>query len=199
MKRMPTRKSAIEKRNTIIEKGFALICYKGYHNITTNDIAKAAGVSVGIIYQYFDDKKDILIEGVKNHINSVLYPTTNILEEKILTEKNAKNIISNAIDIFIKTHTMSKKAHEELISLSHQDKEIEKLFKKAELEISDKIVDFFERSNLNLKNAEEKAHIIVGLIENLSHEIVYHKHKKMNYDVMKNEVINVIMNIIKYA
>ena len=49
--RMPTQKRSIEKRNKIIEKGFELICEQGYHNISTPDIAKAANVSTGIIYQ----------------------------------------------------------------------------------------------------------------------------------------------------
>ena len=38
------------------------MCNKGYYNISTPDIAKEANVSTGIIYQYFNDKKDIFIE-----------------------------------------------------------------------------------------------------------------------------------------
>ena len=65
--RMPTQKRSIEKRNKIIEKGFELMCEKGFYNTTTTDIAEYAGVSIGIIYQYFNDKKDIFLEGVKNY------------------------------------------------------------------------------------------------------------------------------------
>ncbi|MCQ2969734.1 MAG: TetR/AcrR family transcriptional regulator, partial [Clostridium sp.] len=70
--RMPTQKRGIEKRNKIIEAGFKVICDKGYYNITTNDIAQEAGVSVGIIYQYFNDKKEIFIEGIKNYSKSIM-------------------------------------------------------------------------------------------------------------------------------
>ena len=35
------------------------MCNKGYHNVSCVDIAKYAGVSTGLIYQYFTDKKDI--------------------------------------------------------------------------------------------------------------------------------------------
>ena len=59
--RIPTQKRSIEKRNKIIEKGFELMCNKGYHNVSTPDIANAANVSTGIIYQYFNDKKYIFI------------------------------------------------------------------------------------------------------------------------------------------
>ena len=57
--REPIKKSSIEKKNKIIEKGFELICNNGYYNVNCCDIAKYSGVSTGIIYQYFKDKKDI--------------------------------------------------------------------------------------------------------------------------------------------
>ena len=37
--RIPTQKRSIEKRNKIIKMGFDLMCYKGYHNISTTEIA----------------------------------------------------------------------------------------------------------------------------------------------------------------
>ena len=48
--REPRQQRSIEKKNKIIEVGFGLMCDQGYHRTTTTDIAKAAGVSTGIIY-----------------------------------------------------------------------------------------------------------------------------------------------------
>ena len=195
-KRIPTQKRSIEKRNKIIKKGFELICKQGYYNTTTNEIASYANVSVGIIYQYFDDKKDILIEGIKNYINNILYPTTIILEKENLNNKNIKETIENIIDNFIKTHTISKNAHEEILAMTHQDKDVANIFKNAELKITDKIVTILKNNEIKTDNLEEKVHIIIGIIENFCHEVVYHKHKKLNYDNMKNEVIKIISDII---
>ncbi|NLC47867.1 MAG: TetR/AcrR family transcriptional regulator, partial [Tenericutes bacterium] len=72
--REPIQKRSIEKKEKIIESGFNLICEKGYHNTNTAEIAKNAGVSTGIIYQYFKDKHDILIEGMKLYSSSIFYP-----------------------------------------------------------------------------------------------------------------------------
>ena len=80
--RVPTQKRSIEKRNRIIEKGFELMCEKGYYNVSTPDIAEAAEVSTGIIYQYFNDKKDIFIEGVKNYANTIMFPMLTIFESE---------------------------------------------------------------------------------------------------------------------
>lgn len=195
--RIPTQKRSIEKRNKIIEKGFKLMCEKGYYNTNTTEIAKYADVSTGIIYQYFNDKKDIFLEGVKNYSDSILYPMINILEEKSMDINNLDKIIEDVIDKFITKHTISKKAHEELMAMSHLDEDISNIFKESEIEMTEKIVSLLKENNIILENEEEKVHIIIGIVDNLCHEIVYHNHKKLNYDIMKKEVIKIILNILK--
>ena len=195
--RIPTQKRSIEKRNKIIEKGFKLMCEKGYYNTNTTEIAKYADVSTGIIYQYFNDKKDIFLEGVKNYSNSILYPMINILEEKSMDINNLDKIIEDVIDKFITKHTISKKAHEELMAMSHLDEDISNVFKESEIEMTEKIVSLLKENNIILENEEEKVHIIIGIVDNLCHEIVYHNHKKLNYDIMKKEVIKIILSILK--
>lgn len=195
--RIPTQKRSIEKRNKIIEKGFKLMCEKGYYNTNTTEIAKYADVSTGIIYQYFNDKKDIFLEGVKNYSNSILYPMINILEEKSMNINNLDKIIEDVINKFITKHTISKKAHEELMAMSHLDEDISNIFKDSEIEMTEKIVSLLKENNIILENEEEKVHIIIGIVDNLCHEIVYHNHKKLNYDIMKKEVIKIILNILK--
>jgi AcrR family transcriptional regulator len=195
--RIPTQKRSIEKRNRIIEKGFELMCENGYYNTTIPDIAKAADVSVGIIYQYFNDKKDIFIEGVNNYSNNIMYPMLNILETKEIKITDLRSIMEGMIDNFIKTHTITKKAHEELMAMSHLDEDVADIFKNSELKMTEKIVSLLENNNIHPTNAREKVHIAVGLIDNLCHEIVYHKHESFDYELMKEEVINIIVNILK--
>lgn len=198
--RMPTQKRSIEKRNKIIEKGFYLMCEEGYYNTNTTQIAEYAGVSTGIIYQYFNDKKDIFIEGVKNYSDKIMFPMLNVLETQKLDLNNIpsmKKILHNIIDKFIENHTISKKAHEELIAMSHLDDDVATIFKNSEINMTKRIVALLEENNIFIDNAIEKIHIIIGIIDNLCHEIVYHKHKIINYDIMTDEVINIIIMLLK--
>ena len=195
--RMPTQKRSIEKRNRIIEKGFELMCEKGYYNVSTPDIAEAAEVSTGIIYQYFNDKKDIFIEGVKNYSNSIMFPMHLVLENEDLKIDNIETVVKRMIEAYIKSHTISKKAHEELMAMSHLDEDVSNIFKNSELELTNKIVSIIKNNNIKIKNPIEKIHIAIGIIENLCHELVYHKHKDLNYNVMQDEVIKIITNILK--
>ena len=195
--RVPTQKRSIEKRNRIIEKGFELMCEKGYYNVSTPDIAEVAEVSTGIIYQYFNDKKDIFIEGVKNYANTIMFPMLTVLESENIQIENIEQLLENMIDAYIKNHTISKKAHEELMAMSHLDDDVALIFKESEFDLTNKIVKILENNNIKLENPIEKMHIVIGIIENLCHEIVYHKHSKINYDSMKDEVIKMIVPILK--
>ena len=194
--RIPTQKRSIEKRNKIIEKGFELICEKGYHNISTPDIAEASGVSTGIIYQYFTDKKEIFLEGIRNYSNNIMFPMMNLLEEENIKIDNLEELLKKMIDSFIKSHTISKKAHEELMAMSHLDNEVANIFKETEFELTNIIVRILEDNNIKVKNSTEKIHIAVGIIENLCHEVVYHKHHKIDYEIMEDEVIKIIIDLL---
>lgn len=195
--RIPTQKRSIEKRNKIIEKGFELICKNGYYKTNTIDIAEYAGVSTGIIYQYFNDKKEIFLEGMKMYSDSIMFPLINILDNKKFDIDNFDKVLDNVINEFIKSHKVSKKAHEEMMALSHLDDDIASIFHEKEIEFTNKIVSILKYNNFNTENIEEKVHIVIGLVDNLCHEIVYHKHNTINYDTMKKEVIKAVINILK--
>lgn len=55
--RIPKQKRSIEIKNKIKRTAQELFSEKGYYNTSSNDIVKAAGVSIGAFYSYFKDKK----------------------------------------------------------------------------------------------------------------------------------------------
>lgn len=194
--REPIKKTSIAKKEKIIEKGFELMCNKGYHNVTCVDIARYAGVSTGIIYQYFKDKRDIFISGTKDYANKIMFPMLDIIVNKKIDKNNLKEILSKMIDSFIKTHTIKKEAHEELMAMTNLDDEIAKIFIESELRMTKQISEVLIKNEFDETNIEEKVHIAINMIDNYCHEVVYHKHKDLNYDAMKEEILNIIVNIL---
>ena len=59
--RQPIQQRSIDKKERIIKAAYELFSSEGYHGTITSDIAKKAGVSTGIVYGYFKDKRDILV------------------------------------------------------------------------------------------------------------------------------------------
>ena len=191
--REPKQQRAIEKKDKIIEAGFNLICKNGYHNTNTMEIAKAAGVSTGIVYQYFKDKYDILILGLEKYGDSIFFPMLN----KSISYTDFDSFIKGIIKHYISNHKVSNIAHEEIMSMVHSDKKVAEYYYKRELEMTNSIKDILISNGFIDINLYEKVHIMMGLIDNLCHEIIYHKHDDMNYDIMTNLVTENIKNLFK--
>ncbi|MBQ2640286.1 MAG: TetR/AcrR family transcriptional regulator [Bacilli bacterium] len=194
--REPKQKRAIEKKEKIIKAGFNLICKNGYYNTNTAEIAKAAGVSTGIIYQYFKDKYDILILGLEKYGDDIFFP---MLKNKSIefNKKDFNDVIKNMIEYYISNHKVSNVAHEEIMSMVHSDKKVADYYYKRELEMTNSIKELLISNGFKDDNLYEKVHIMVGLIDNLCHEVIFHKHNDMDYDVMMNLVIDNINNLFK--
>ena len=195
--RMPVQKRSVEKRERIVRNGFELMCNNGYFNTTTSDIAKYVGVSTGIIYQYFNDKKEIFIEGFSKYSDDIMFPILDILKNNTIKLDNMEKLLNEMLNVFIEKHTLSKRAHEEMLALAHLDEDIDKIFLEQEVEATKAVTNVLRENGIGGEGLEERVHIIIGIVENYCHEIVYHKHNILNYDVMKNEVINVICHMLK--
>lgn len=194
--RKPTQKRAVEKRDRIIKYGFELICKNGFHNTDSVQIAKYADVSTGTIYQYFTDKKDIFLQGLKIYAEDLIFPINNIKCEKIDKEK-LPDVLKKIIQSSIKTHRISESAHEEIVAMQHTDKEVSTIFKELELKATESLVEFLKKNNIAVNNIYEKAHLIIKWIDDLCHEIAFHKHKNMDYDKMTDLVIYSIINLLE--
>ena len=57
----PIQKRSIETRNKLMKTAIKLYADKGYHNVTVDEVASSAGLSTGVAYRYFKNKKDLLM------------------------------------------------------------------------------------------------------------------------------------------
>ena len=194
--REPKQKRAVEKKERIIDAGFDLICKNGYHNTNTAEIAKAAGVSTGIVYQYFKDKYDIFFEGLQRHGDEIFFPMLKMnIDNFSIT--NLKKSLDAMINKYISDHRLSETAHEEITAMIHTNKDVADYYYKKELFMTERIKSILLKNNFKDNNLSEKVHIMIGLIDNLCHEVTYHKHESMDYTAMQNIVIDCIDNLFK--
>ncbi len=193
--RKPVQKRAIEKKQKILKCGFNLICEKGYHNVDCIEIAKASGVSTGTVYQYFEDKRDIFLQGLKNYSDSLLFPVLEYKNKAIKPDGLSlffKKIIKNNVEV----HSLFQSAHEEIMAMSNSEPEVSKVFQDFEIEATNVLVDILKNNNFNTKDIYEKTHLIIGWMDSLCHELAYHKHSDLNYKRMTDIVVNSIIQLI---
>ena len=84
---MPRSKEQFEEmrgktRRVILENALKLFATKGYHGTSINDIAKAAGISKGLAYNYFDSKQE-LMEALFEQMLSIGKEFEEILESSL--------------------------------------------------------------------------------------------------------------------
>lgn len=88
----------VEKRRAqFIEAAIELFGQRGYHVTTIRDIAQAAGVSIGLIYQYVEDKEDILFLALMQVLDQYINEIPPVVEQ---AEGPLQKIIA-AVDAYI--------------------------------------------------------------------------------------------------
>lgn len=211
---IPKQKRSIEKRNKIITAGFKLFAEKGFYNVTADEIAKEAGVSTGIAYRYFEDKKDILIESIKYYLNNINY-NWEISEIDFSSETDTKKFLNTILDEFIKVHKKNIAIHEQFEIMRRADKDVGKLYEEfIELSIN-KVTKFFKNyknSKCNCKPSDDKQEdtyskiadhaydkilYIIKEIENFCHMYVIEFNEKADYNFLRNLCINNCYNVLK--
>ena len=194
--REPRQERSIEKKNRIIEAGYQLFSEVGYYGTNTAEIAKCAGVSTGIVYGYFQDKRDILISVLEVYVNKVFDPFLKMFD-KLSLPIDFDSLITKIIQQAISTHKNNRKIHEALHSLAGSDEAVGAQFIALEDAITLKIAEKFELLGLKVENAVEKIHLAMDIIQSFSHEYVFDKHEYIDYFVMKEMVINIVKGLVK--
>ncbi|MFL0251296.1 TetR/AcrR family transcriptional regulator [Clostridium neuense] len=195
--REPKQKRSIEKKERILSAAQNLFMEKGYFDMTTVEIAKAAGLSTGTVYAYFKDKKDILLECLSNNGSVYINQITDELS-KFPQDKNLFNTIKNILKIFIQLHTTyPKKYHDELMSLVYTDEDIMKYFKHMKTVLMNAVLTQLKNSGIKLIHEKEQSFLMYSLIENIEDELVFHINPELNKDVLLDECTRVIVAMLQ--
>ena len=181
----------------IIKASYTLFCERGYYKTNTAEIAKMAGVSTGIVYSYFQDKKDILIEVVKLYIsrlNEQFQPILAFLDH----ERDLVFAITKFIDAAISSHQMNRDAHNEFLALALLNADIQNLFNLFEEEILNILfVKIKKSSSTTDELLLEKLRISYGIIENICHSYIFSKIRKDELEQMKTICISLIVELLQ--
>lgn len=192
--RQPKKTNSIKKKNKIIQAGLEVFGTNGYYKTTTVDIARKAGVSTGIVYSYFIDKKDIFLQALKLYFDKIYEPIINKLRDLKIT--NLEETIDEIIEFAIQSHKDDLSAHEEMIAMSHLDEDVHKVFICAENKMAEQILICLQNNNIFYDNLKEKIHILYNLVETLCHEYFYHRHDYINYNQMIKETKKLILALL---
>ena len=193
--REPKQERSIEKKNRIVQAGFELFSQVGYYNTNTAEIAKRAGVSTGIVYGYFKDKRDILLDVLEIYVKEAFAPVLDMISN-LTAPVNFEGTIGHVLESAINIHTKYANIHEALHSLSHTDEAVNNKFISLEDEITLAIANKLADLGVKKENLTERIHFAMDIVQSFSHEYVYDHHTYID-DAMSKIVQNTLVALFE--
>ncbi|MGM0622204.1 MAG: TetR/AcrR family transcriptional regulator, partial [Bacteroidota bacterium] len=84
-----------QKKQLILDTALELFAENGFHATSMSQIAKKAGVSKGLAYNYFESKQDILDEIIKTGFDSI-YSNFDLNHDGVLTREEFEHFIRSS-------------------------------------------------------------------------------------------------------
>lgn len=161
------------KRELIIEAAEKIFSQKGFFQAKVEEIAAAAGVGKGTVYEYFSSKEEVFMEMIKeitkdidlDYLNSSHFPSS--------TEK-IREIMKEHLNFMLKHQNMARVMMQEHITmtdqiLQHMKKTREDKLKSLENIIVEGVGNGEFRQDIN---STVTAHLIFGATISLSGDII---------------------------
>jgi AcrR family transcriptional regulator len=122
--REPKQARSIQMKEKILDTAYGLFCQKGYYNTSTNEIARAAGVSIGSLYSYFADKDTIFMEILERYHQDFIKANSKLTENVDFARKDLRVWLRGLIDSLIGMHEIGKELNHELKILCYTKPEV---------------------------------------------------------------------------
>lgn len=108
--RRPKQERSIQKVDFIVEAATRILSEYGYAALTTNEVARIAGVSIGSVYEYFRSKDDIVAVIVDRHLTSAEISVGNF-DFQGAQSWSLEQIVSSLVSGFLDLHRDDPRLH----------------------------------------------------------------------------------------
>lgn len=90
-----------ESRQRILDAALEVFAEQGYHSATVDAIAKTAGISKGLMYNYFKSKEEVLNELMIGMMDALMCEYMPLKPDKKFTRDDIVNFINVGIDLVL--------------------------------------------------------------------------------------------------
>lgn len=198
LKHEPKQTRSQKMKQKIIETSISLFCKAGYANVTTNQIAKTAGISIGSLYFHFHDKEEILYE-ILDIYNARFLENVDLFENKYsgneITKENCQKWLTKLISHLIKIHKQTKDFNYELKSIYYLNRKVAQIMDEHENYIYLMILKSLQSFSdiLSVKDFEATAMLIQDMISSSVDRIVFKKSKITQKRIAENTIQSILL------
>lgn len=166
-----------------------LVSEKGYFAVTTNDIAKKAGISIGSLYSHFKDKKALMIACVECYYDLV---SDTIYQNPV--DNSVMPYLSASIETVFTAHEIMPGFHRAMMAACLQDPDIRAIETAKDKEAKQRVFYLLEKSKSIIRPANLL--LTADMIYLIISETV---HKYMNGEIehSRKELVEELAYLIK--
>lgn len=193
-RRVPKQERSKQNRDKILEAGLKLFSEKGYYNTTTNEIAKVAGVSIGSLYSYFNDKDAIFLSILDSYHRKFL-SFFHEKDEDLSYELYAHDIrqwLRNLIVKLLDIHESVKTLNREMNIMYYSKPQVARIMDTQTERIRTMTMSFIARSDSSIYNMEATSAIIVDFISTVIDRILYKENDNLDKDSIIESAVDIL-------
>ena len=176
-----------ESKAKILVAALELFAVDGYHNTSISKIAKHAGISKGLMYNYFKSKEELLTQVVTMSLDDAKEITANIFPQ--LEKMTPKEVIKMMIELFFQMLLENKTMWKLTLSLAMQVSNMPSVKKVITKTFDDVFMQLEMVLQMNgYQDYEVEARILAAQLDGIGvHYLIFEK----NYDLesVKNKLI----------
>lgn len=193
--RTPQQKRSIERKKNIKKAALVLFAQKGINGTSSNEIARTAGVSIGTFYSYFENKRTLFLEILKEHLETFVTDVYSLkTDETISIQENIRQHIRKAFAVFDRHPAF----HKEALVLKFSDKDVKKLFDDVETKqliiISELVRPYCKKRHT--RELMEISKVIHSAVESIAHSVKF-LDSPLNRDKLVDELTGMIYHYVK--
>lgn len=189
--RVPHQKRSIAKKEKIAEVAYEIFTTKGYFETNTTEIAKQAGVSTGIVYAYFKDKKDILMDCLDRFGGNLTRQICDAIA-RTTVPGDIHQIARNVLQIFVEMHSAQKLFHDEVMSMQYRDEDVRNYFMKIERAIMSAVSEQLGTYGLTFTFEREQTYILFTLVKGIEDQLAFGQTSDINKEVLIDQCANIV-------
>lgn len=198
--RTAPRKTPIQARSratvdAILEATARLLVKHGFDRTSTNQIAEAAGVSVGSLYQYFPSKESLVAALLRRHQDEMAAAVMSELER--VRDLPLRAAVRAMIELVVRAHSVDPDLHRVLME---QVPRLGKPHKRHEFErtMLAAITGYLtsRRDELVVVDIELSAFLVSAAVESVTHGAVLHHPERLHDHRLLDELTAMVLGYL---
>jgi AcrR family transcriptional regulator len=172
--RDPVQARGIKTRGRIIEAGRLLISQRGYHNVTADEIAAAAGVSVGSFYAYFADKRALFLTIVDDYLESGgTVVSEGVKRFSAGANGDVSSLIIQSIRLLLAAHRRAPDLMKELLKMALADHEVKARLADMDSRVKSLIAEMLVTRGIDRRRAAAISFAVYHASEGVVHALAF--------------------------